>query len=210
LHPSRFKPDIEIVKQKITLNRPFYLIRLVSLTAGHDLEKRHQGINEDVVQQLIDILSMKGDVYISSEAPVRKEFEKYILKINPELIHHFIFYADLFIADSQSMVVESAILGTPSIRFNSFVGEISVLEELEKKYSLTYGVKSSEPATLFALVRELLSVEDLKTSFQERRQVMLGDKIDLTNLMISLFSNFSGVKHLEKDSLKLLGTTIHK
>ena len=39
----------------------------------------------------------------------------------------------MLVCDSQSMTVEAAILGIPSIRYSDFSGRIGVLEELEKR-----------------------------------------------------------------------------
>ena len=87
---------------------------------------------------------------------------KYRLKINPLDIHHVITFASLYIGDSQSMAVEAAMLGVPSIRFNDFAGKISVLEELEHKYGLTYGIKTDQPERLFEKINELLAMPNLK------------------------------------------------
>jgi len=190
LHPNRFTPDKSIVENSISLNKPYYLIRLVSFTAGHDIEQKHGGLTENLLQQLVDKLSSHGNVYLSSEIPVKKKFEKYLLRINPSDIHHYIYYADLFIADSQSMVVESAVLGTPSIRFNSFVGKISVLEELEQKYSLTFGIYHKNSDLLLTKIDELLRTKNLKRIYNGRRIRMLEDKIDLTALIVWLLEHY--------------------
>jgi predicted glycosyltransferase len=49
----------------------------------------------------------------------------------------------MYIGDSQTMTAEAAVLGTPAIRFNDFVGELSYLEELEYTFDLTYGIKTN-------------------------------------------------------------------
>jgi hypothetical protein len=190
LHPSRFIPDKSIVKNYVPVDKPYYLIRLVCFNAGHDIERKHSGLTDNLIRLLIEKLSGYGNVYISSEVPVKKEFEKNLLKLNPLDIHHFIYYADVFIGDSQSMIVESAVLGTPSIRFNSFVGKISVLEELEKKYSLTNGVHNSNPELLLAKIDELIGDKDLKNKFSERRKVMLKEKIDFTAFIVWFIENY--------------------
>jgi uncharacterized protein len=190
LHPSRFIPDKSIVQNFIPVDKPYYLIRLVCFNAGHDIEMKHSGLTDNVIRLLIEKLSEFGNVYISSEVPVKKEFEKNLLKINPIDIHHFIYYADIFIGDSQSMIVESSVLGTPSIRFNSFVGQISVLEELEKKYSLTNGVHNSKPGLLLTKIDELLGDRELISKFSERRKIMLQEKIDLTALIVWFIENY--------------------
>jgi len=89
-------------------------------------------------------------------------------------------YAKLYIGDSQSMAVEAAVLGTPSIRFSDFSGRIGVLEELEKKYGLTYGINPDQPQALLKTVNMLLEMAHLNETFQTRRKKMLQDKIDVT------------------------------
>ena len=88
------------------------------------------------------------------------------------------------------MAVEAAILGTPSIRFSDFAGRIGVLEELEHKYGLTYGIKTSEPEKLYAKIEELLRFPNLKEEWQKRRQKMLSEKIDVTAFMVWFIENY--------------------
>lgn len=63
-------------------------------------------------------------------------------------IHHAMAFAKMYIGDSQTMAAEAAVLGTPSIRFNDFVGEIGYLEELENTYQLTFGIMTSDRENL--------------------------------------------------------------
>ena len=99
----------------------------------HDIHHSNSGLSNLVSHNLLNILNQKGKVFIFTERKLPESLQKYRLNLdNKNDIFDLIFYADLFISDSQSMTVESAILGTPNIRFNDFVGKISVLEELEK------------------------------------------------------------------------------
>ena len=149
-----------------------------------------KGINTVIAQRLIDILEKQGDVYITSERDLEPQFEKYRLNINPLDIHHVMSYAKLYIGDSQSMAVEAAMLGVPSVRFNDFAGKISVLEELEHKYGLTYGIKTDKPDQLYEKIEELLAMPDLQEKFQLRRQSMLADKIDVTAFFVWFIENY--------------------
>jgi len=83
----------------------------------------------------------------------------------------------MLISDSQSMSMEAAMLGVPSIRFSDFAGRISVLEELEYKYKLTYGISTDHPEKLIEKLTELLNEPDLAGTFQFRRNKMLSDKL---------------------------------
>ncbi|MCH7973580.1 MAG: DUF354 domain-containing protein [Bacteroidetes bacterium] len=186
LHPYFFSPKKEIVEKYLPLNNKFFLLRLVSFTAGHDIEKKHSGITLELMSKLINTLLKHGDVYITSEKELHPAFIKYKLIIDPKDIHHILAYSDLFISDSQSMTVEAAMLGTSSIRFNTFVGKISVLNELEQKYKLTFGISNEYPELLIKKVEQLLNQENLKKEFIDRRNQMLLDKISLTDFMVSL------------------------
>lgn len=188
LHPNRFTADKEIVEKYIQEEK-YCLIRLAQLTAHHDVGIK--GLTVDLVKEVIQIAEKRGyTVFISSEAYLHESLLAYQLKINQNDIHHLMAYASLLISDSQSMSVESAMLGVPSIRFSDFAGRISVLEELENKYQLTFGVKTKQHKQLILLVNELLSNENLAVLFQLRRAQMLADKIDVTAFFVWFIENY--------------------
>ena len=139
---------------------------------------------------MINILKTHGNVYVTSEKKLEPEFESYRLKIDPLNIHHPLYFAKMYIGDSQSMAVESALLGTPGIRFNDFADEIGVLKELEYRYGLTSSVKSSDPKRLFDTVNELLITPNLKEKYQERRYKMLDEKINVLKFFIWFIENY--------------------
>lgn len=179
LHPNRFTPDPVVVDRYFDHSRPYFLLRFARLNAYHDVSANAHGINDETAMKLIEILSPHGNIYITSERELSSDLEKYRLNINPLDIHHIMAFAALYIGDSQSMAVEAAMLGTPSIRFNDFAGKIGVLEELEKKYQLTIGIPSSNPERLYNTVKEIINTDNLREVYQARRQQMLEDKIDV-------------------------------
>ena len=99
-------------------------------------------------------------------------------------------FAKMYIGDSQTMAAEAAVLGTPSIRFNDFVGEISYLEELEHKYQLTFGIRSHDKEKLFEKTKELIEQNNLRDTFKSRKETMLKEKTDLSLLMKDLFLKY--------------------
>ncbi len=198
LHPNRFVPDRKIVDKYISSERPYFLLRFAKLNAHHD--SGAHGISTDIAQKLIDQLEPYGDIYITSERDLEPQFEKYRLQINPLDIHHIMAFAKLYIGDSQSMAVEAAMLGTPSVRFNDFAGKIGVLEELEHKYRLTFGIATSQPEKLYETIDFLLKQDDLKEEFQKRRHVMLSDKIDLTAFMTWFIENYPDSRTIMKNN----------
>lgn len=188
LHPKYFKANEDIVKQYgITGN--YIILRLAKLTAHHD--KGIKGLNENLVRNIISSAQRHGvKVYISSERELASELEPYRLRINPKDIHHIMAFATMLISDSQSMSVESAMLGVPSLRFSDFAGRISVLEELEYKYQLTFGIPTSKPDELINKMNQLLAEKDLKKVFQGRHNKMLTEKIDVTAFLVELVEHY--------------------
>ncbi len=184
LHPNHFTPDKTKVSSIFDLNKKNYILRFAQLTAYHDVGK--SGITTDIAQRLIDILLPHGNVYITSERALEPQFEKYRIQISPLDIHHALYFADMYIGDSQTMTAEAAVLGTPAIRFNDFVGELSYLEELEHTYGLTYGIKTTDPEKLISKTKELVETENLKKNWAIKREHMLTKTIDFADFMTKL------------------------
>ncbi len=190
-----FKPDPKYL-EALSLNKhQYFIIRLVSLTASHDVGKK--GLDKELLMKIIALLESHGRVLITSEAALQPEFEKYKIRINPNYIHHILAYAKMVIADSQTMIAEAAVLGIPSVRFSDFVGKLQYLEELEHKYGLTYGICTSEPNNLLERIQSLLKHENLETEWALKRNIMLNEKIELSDFLV----NFIG-KH-QKDTDRL-------
>ena len=143
-------------------------------------------------------------VYITSESNLDESLLPYRLKIHYKDIHHVLAFSGLLISDSQSMSVEAAMLGTPSVRFNDFAGRISVLEELEQKYNLTFAFPSKEPQKLCEKVENLLSTPNLRELFQQRRQIMLSEKIDVTAFFTWFIENYPESQKMMKENLLLI------
>lgn len=198
LHPNHFTPDKKVVEKYFSADKPYFIIRFAKLNAYHDVGI--EGINTEIAQNIFNTLESHGDIYISSERELEPQFEKYRLNINPLDIHHVMSFAKLYIGDSQSMSVEAAMLGIPSIRFNDFAGKIGVLEELEHKYQLTFGIRSSEPRKLYEKIESLLKTENLKELFQQRRQKMLADKIDVTAFYTWFIENYPESSKIMKEN----------
>ena len=181
LHPNYFQC-------KTSDNNKTVLIRLSNLEAFHDTGIR--GFDQDLLQTIIHRLAKDFSVLLSSEKRLGAFFDKYMLKINPNHIHEVLCKTSMLISDSQSMTMEAAMLGIPSIRYNDFAGRIGVLEELEHKYRLTFGIKTGNPDMLIKTIDGLLSMSDLKEEFQARRMKMLKDKIDVTAFFTWLIENY--------------------
>lgn len=187
LHPKRFHYNFKKISELIG-QKKYLIIRLVKLTASHDSGKK--GLGKKILGEIIDKYSSEYKILISFEENEIKEFQEYGYRFPASLMHHFLAGADLVIGDSQTMIAEAAVLGTPAIRFNDFVGKLSYLEELEKKYELTYGFKTNESQSMLLKIDELLSRRNLKKEWLDRRNKMLSDKIDVTAFMVWLLEKY--------------------
>jgi uncharacterized protein len=197
LHPDLFKPDIDVIK-RYSIKKPFVIIRFAELVAYHDEGKK--GITNKIAKQIIRKLSSNYQILITSERKLESEFDKYKISIDIQDIHHVLFFADLYVGDSQTMAAEAAILGTPSIRFNDFVGRLGYLEELEHKYKLTCGVKTSDSKRLFEVIDEYCRISDLKAIFSERRLRMLNEKINVSSFLCWFIENYPTSKEMMKNN----------
>ena len=217
LHPNHFTPDPEVVRSygipvpsspsqlvpQVTNSssyssqkeqaKPYFILRFASLNAHHD--SGIKGINTEIAQRLIDILKPHGQIYITSERPLEPQFEQYRIRINPLDMHHVMAFASLYIGDSQTMAAEAGVLGVPFVRFNDFVWRIGYLRELEDTYYLGFGIKASAPGSvdqLCARVSDLVSLpaSERHTTFQQRREKMLSEKIDCAKFLTWFIENY--------------------
>lgn len=177
LHPNNFKPDINIIKKYGLVEEKYVVVRLSALAAHHDVGAK--GISSELLADIKNILS---DYKVIESSELKKQYQ-----IKPWDMHHVLAYAKMIICDSQTMAAEAMVLGTPSIRINSFVGKISYLEELENKYNLGFGIKPDNESDVLKTVEDMLNMKNIEETWQTRRQIMLDEKVDLNEWMINYF-----------------------
>lgn len=178
LHPDRFTPtDRILTKYGIDVEKNYFVLRFIGWNAEHDRSK--SGLSESTKNHLVNMLDREGTVYITSETSLSDEFEPYRIPVPPAEIHNLLFYANMYIGDSQTMATEAAILGTPAIRSNSFAGnnDMDNFIELEQKYDLLRSTPHEEE--VIKLVRDWVSNEELQSNWKQKREQLLNDKIDV-------------------------------
>lgn len=189
LHPNRFTPDPSVLADAgVKEGEPYFILRFNAFKAHHDVGV--VGLTIENKRRLVDYLKTKGKVFITTERNIDDEFKPYQLTVSPEKAHSLMYYATMLVGDSQTMTSEAAVLGTPAIRCNTFVGRIHYLEEEEHKYNLTYGFRPEQSEAMFAKIEELLSMPNLKEEWQRRRQKMLSDKIDYAQFLTWFIGNY--------------------
>lgn len=189
LHPNYFTPNPSVLEYFGLNQRDKYVIlRFVSWGANHDVG--HKGLSLEDKRRAVHELEKYGRVLITSEKPLPDDLEKYRISAPPEKMHDLLFYAQMLFGDSQTMTTEAAILGTPAIRCNSFVGEndMSNFKELENKYGLIFNYNNSEESLEKAV--ELLHKSGLKEEWSGKKERLLKDKIDVTGFFIWFIENY--------------------
>jgi predicted glycosyltransferase len=158
------------------------VVRFVGWDANHDIG--HRGFSPAAKKEIIALLDEVGDVYISAEGDLPPELEEYRLNLPPHLIHDLLATAEYYIGDSGTMATEAALLGTPSIRSNSFVKDDNpgVFEELQHEYDLVYTTADERDA--IRKLEAFIENDDIHRRWEQKRAAMLEDKIDTTEFIL--------------------------
>jgi predicted glycosyltransferase len=182
LHPERFTPRPERLERAgVDPDERYFLLRFVSWSAHHDLGRG--GFSPATKRRLVDRLDGYGTVYVSSEAPLPPELEPYRLSVPPERVHDLLAFADLYVGDSQTMATEAAVLGTPAIRSNDFVGadDMGNFRELERRYGLVRSIADEERALRQATEFARSPPAD---TWRRRRDRLLAETIDVASFVV--------------------------
>ena len=189
LHPNRFKPDPTVLQAAgITPGEPYFILRFNAFKAHHDVGEH--GLSLQDKRRLINLLTPRGRVFITSERDLEPEFQQYRIAVSPDKIHSLMYYATMFIGDSQSMTSEAAVLGTPALKCNTFAGRLAVPNELEQKYGLCYAFQPTDFERLLTTIQDLLDQPDIKQLWRAKVDKMLRDKIDVTSYLVDFIETF--------------------
>jgi len=181
LHPSRFSPNARVLDRiDADEDERLVVLRLVSWDAAHDVGQNGLGR----VEALVSGLERAGaQVLISSEADLPPSLERHRIDLPVHMMLDLLNYADLFIGESGSMTIESAVLGTPTIYVSSL--SAGVLEELEVRYGLVFShSRSPSPRVLLEQATRLLETD--QSVWESRRQRLLDETVDTTDYMVRL------------------------
>lgn len=189
LHPNRFTPDPAILDEVGVLpDEPFFVLRFNAFKAHHD--EGAMGLSIEQKRTLIALLEPHGKLFITTEREIDPALKRYQLPVSPEKIHSLMYYATLFIGDSQTMTSEAALLGTPAVKLNTFAGRLSIPNELEQRYGLCYSFLPGDFDKMLLQIKKLLETPNIKAEWSRRKAVMLADKIDLTAFLVDFVNSY--------------------
>jgi len=181
LSPKYFKPHEEKDKKEKR-----FLVRFVEWGAGHDIGEEGLTLNQKI--KLIETLKKYGKVFISSETSLPKSLQQYAFSLPFSEIHQFMANCDLVLGESATMASEAACLGVPAIYISNT--ERGYTTEQDVKYELIKYYKVNQWQEIIEYV-ELWASSDLKNAWQYKRDIMLRDKIEVTDWLTDLIHNYS-------------------
>lgn len=178
LHPDNFTPDVDVPRKYGLEPGRYVILRLSSLKAHHD--RNEKGITPALLNKIKESI---GDLRLleSKELAARQH-------IAPWEMHDVLAFSKLIISDSQTMTIEAALLGTPSIRISTFKNRLSCLQEIEGRLTNALSFHPNSTQAILNAVRE--SVE-LNCGYRSRNGVVdwiRSEKIDLAAWMRSTFA----------------------
>ncbi|HOS15799.1 MAG TPA: DUF354 domain-containing protein, partial [Bacteroidales bacterium] len=190
LHPHRFTPDRKILQELgVSTEEKYVILRFVSWNASHDIG--HKGISYENKLKAIKAFSNFAKVFISSEAELPEELKPYQIPIQPERMHDALAFASLLWGESFTMPAECSVLGVPSIINHNTTSYY--LKEQEEKYGLCFNYTESMEDQDKAIAKgiELLKKDkkELQIEWQQKRNKMLEDKIDVTAFLVWFVEN---------------------
>lgn len=187
LHPDNFTPDVKILGSYGLEKYKYIVVRFSALKAFHDTKAK--GISGKLWYEIEKVL--RGYEVIKSVEGERTH------RIEPWDMHHIMAFAKMIISDSQTMTIEGAVLGIPSIRINTFVGKSSVIDELERKYKLAIGILPDKEDDILRTIQSILDNPETDKIWAERRAQLLREKVDFNQWLIDFFENLEEVKNSE-------------
>lgn len=185
LHPDEFTPDpTKLAPLGLKPDDRFFVVRFVAWGATHDVG--HGGFTPAEKREILRQLAQHGRVLLSVEGDVDPQFAEFVTHFPPEIIHHLLAFATLYIGEGGTMVTECAMLGTPAILVNSL--RAGNWDDLRDNYDLLYFFDNGTEA--MSKVRDLLAMDDLKQLWAQRRQKMLQEKTNPTAWLVELIKHY--------------------
>jgi uncharacterized protein len=190
LHPDSFESDPSI-RDELGVGRdePYAIVRFNAFNGHHDVGRK--GFSLEQRRHLLSELSAHATVFVSDESddfdPTETEARPFDL--HPAKMHDALAEAALLVADTQTMVTEAALLGTPAIRSNSFVGEDDMGNFIELE---SHGlIKNLESFTeVLEESRAILADGTAEETWERRRNEYVDGIADVTDLLCAAANTY--------------------
>lgn len=192
LHSKYFEPNAVVLELlNLKKNEEFAIVRFVAWNASHDVNE--DGLSNENKIDLINYLSSKMKVFISSEGEMPTKLQKYQFNIPSEYMHDALYYAKLYVGEGGTTASEAAVIGTPAIYMNNLsMGYITD----EKNAGLLYQTND-----LYETIRHIDTIISIgKDGFEQKTDNLLKNKINPTEFLIWFVENYPESSKIMKDN----------
>jgi uncharacterized protein len=195
LHHNQYisNPDV-LDLLGVSKSEKYIIVRFVSWGASHDIGQHGLDFNSKL--RIVHELSKYARVFISSESVLPEELERFRILISPEKLHDALSFASLYLGEGGTTASEASILGVPAIYVNSL--PLMGYLQHEKDAGLLYHLNNPDDIILKA--KEILSDQNSKKIFDEKRQSLLKGKIDVTAFMVWFMENYPASVKIMKEN----------
>jgi hypothetical protein len=199
LHPSVFEQDDDVRDHLgVDEDEPYAIVRFNAFGSHHDIGQG--GFTPAQRRDLVERLAEDVTVFVSDEGDDVDvaSLDAHPFDLHPARLHDALAAANLLVADTQTIVTEAALLGTPAVRSNSFVGEndmgnFKALAEAD----LVRNVGSFERVKTVA---PDLATPDANERWEARRDDYVSDLVNLTDLITTVAENGGTVPSMPNES----------
>jgi predicted glycosyltransferase len=183
LHKNYFTPNIDVLRMlNVKQDERFAIIRFVSWNASHDVSQK--GLSDIQKIELVNFISKKIKVFVSSEGEMPAELEVYKFPIPPEHMHDALYFATIYVGEGGTTASESALLGTPAVYLNKL--SMGYIEDEKKAGLICQSVEYNE---IKKSIESFLSYNS-KKEFYNRLDNLIKDKIDPTSFLIWFIESY--------------------
>lgn len=184
LRPNRFEPDPSVLRRNgVDPGERYAVLRLGSFSTNHDIGK--EGISVDGRRRIVDELASDGRVFVSDEGARALPADAEPIPVPPAAFHHLLAFADLVVGDVATTTLESAILGTPTVRISPFAGadDMGKFRDLEA-HGLARSFPTSREDEGIAAIRRLHRDPTAVARWESRRKAFLEKTIDVVDYVL--------------------------
>jgi len=185
LHPDVVETDPTVRDALGVGDDPYVICRFNAFGSHHDVGQ--SGFSPAERERLIEALSESATVLVSDEGD-EMDFDSVPARpfdVHPARMHDALAGASLVVADTQTIATEAALLGTPTIRSNSFVGESDMGNFVELgEAGLLENLRETD--AVLDLATEILADPESKNRWRRRRDDYLAGTVNLSALLVEL------------------------
>lgn len=177
-HPDSFQVDDDIaLRNGWSPDEDNFFLRAVMWRANHDMGK--SGWSDTTFMQLIEHLSAKGRVHISSERALPDSMQAWRYGGKKTEVHHLMAKCKLYVGESATMAQEAAFLGTQAIYDGHDVP--GTTQSMIDAGMLSMPASKTDGELFLAVGKAL---ESGRSEFSKRREAYMATHPNLTNYIL--------------------------